>query len=216
MKIKILKKSILLVCSLALLTQVYLWAEPTQAIEENSDQVVVTLNVETGITISDGADVTMSPSLGITSDTSIGKTTWTVKTNNVAGYNLNVKASTEPAMAHTTTTDTFADYSETVLGTPETWSVGSGDYEFGFSAYGDDVADGTWGTGVGCGTHTTISTNNLNYLGFKTTDKTIATRSSVTPNLGVETNICFAAEQKDVYAPSGTYTATITATAVTL
>jgi hypothetical protein len=216
MKIKILKKSILLVCSLALLTQVYLWAEPTQAIEENSDQVVVTLNVETGITISDGADVTMSPSLGIESDTSIGETSWIVKTNNVSGYKLDVKASTEPAMAHTTTTDTFADYSETVLGTPETWSVGSGDYEFGFSAYGDDVADGTWGAGVNCGTHTTISTNNLNYLGFKTTDKTIATRNSVTPNTGVQTNVCFAAEQKDVYAPSGSYQAIITATAVTL
>ena len=216
MKIKILKKSILLVCSLALLTQVYLWAEPTQAIEENSDQVVVTLNVETGITISDGADVTMSPSLGIESDTSIGETSWIVKTNNVSGYKLDVKASTEPAMAHTTTTDTFADYSETVLGTPETWSVGSGDYEFGFSAYGDDVSDATWGAGVGCRTSSTISTNNLNYLGFKTTDKTIATRNSVTPNTGVQTNVCFAAEQKDVYAPSGEYTATITATALTL
>lgn len=215
MKIKILKKSILLVCSLALLTQVYLWAEPTFAIQED-DEVIVTLNVETGITISDGDDVTMLPTMGILSNSAIGETTWTVKTNNVAGYNLNVKASTEPAMAHTTTTDTFADYSETVLGTPETWSVGSGDYEFGFSAYGDDVADGTWGAGVDCGTHTTISTNNLNYLGFKTTDKTIATRSSVTPNVGVETNICFAAEQKDVYAPSGSYQAIITATAVTL
>ena len=216
MKIKILKKSILLVCSLALLTQVYLWAEPTQAIEEDSDQVVVTLNVETGITISDGDDVTMLPTMGILSNSAIGETTWTVKTNNVAGYNLNVKASTEPAMAHTTTTDTFADYSETVLGTPETWSVGSGDYEFGFSAYGDDVSDATWGAGVGCGTSSTISTNNLNYLGFKTTDKTIATRNSVTPNTGVQTNVCFAAEQKDVYAPSGEYTATITATAITL
>ena len=211
MKIKILKKSILLVCSLALLTQVYLWAEPTFAIQE--DEVIVTLNVVTGITISDGADVTMSPSLGITSDTSIGETSWIVKTNNFSGYKLDVKASTAPALANAT--DSFADYSETVLGTPETWSVGSGDYEFGFSAYGDDVADGTWGTGVGCGTHTTISTNNLNYLGFKTTDKTIATRNSVTPNTGVQTNVCFAAEQKDVYAPPGTYTATITATALT-
>jgi hypothetical protein len=212
MNIKILKKSILLVCSLALLTQVYLWAEPTFAIHE----VIVTLNVETGITISDGDDVTMLPTMGILSNSAIGETTWTVKTNNVAGYNLNVKASTEPAMAHTTTTDTFADYSETVLGTPETWSVGSGDYEFGFSAYGDDVSDATWGAGVDCGTSSTISTNNLNYLGFKTTDKTIATRNSVTPNTGVQTNVCFAAEQKDVYAPSGSYQAIITATAVTL
>ncbi|HNU95648.1 MAG TPA: hypothetical protein PKK32_01655 [Candidatus Paceibacterota bacterium] len=215
MKIKILKKSILLVCSLALLTQVYLWAEPTFAIQDD-DEVIVTLNVETGITISKEDDVTMLPTLGIASDTSIGQTSWTVKTNNVAGYNLNVKASSSPAMVHSNTVNSFADYSETSSGVPETWSVASGDYEFGFSAYGDDVEDTTWGVGVDCGTSSTISTNDLNYLGFKTTDKTIATRSSVTPNVGVETNICFAAEQKDVYAPSGVYTATITATAVTL
>lgn len=215
MNIKIFKKSLLIVLSVVLLSQVYLLAEPTQA-EQDTDEVVVTLNVETGITISKEDDVTMLPTLGIASDTSIGQTSWTVKTNNVAGYNLNVKASSSPAMVHSNTVNSFADYSETSSGVPETWSVGTGAYEFGFSAYGDDVSDVTWGTGTSCGTSSTISTNSLNYLGFETTDKTIATRSTVTPNLGVETNVCFAAEQKDVYAPSGTYTATITATAVTL
>jgi len=215
MKIKILKKSILLVCSLALLTQVYLWAEPTRA-DTNTDSVIVTLEVDSGITITEGIDVTMAPNIGVGSNTSIGGTSWIVKTNNVNGYNLNVKASTVPALKHSNGTDFFLDYTEETSGTPETWSVASSGYEFGFSAYGDDVSDATWGAGVDCGTSSTISTNNLNYLGFKTTDKTIATRNSVTPNTGVQTNVCFAAEQKDVYAPSGTYTATITATALTL
>jgi hypothetical protein len=79
-----------------------------------------------------------------------------------------------------------------------------------------DVASLTWGTGMNCGTSATISTNGLKYVGFKPTDKTIATRGSMTGGSGNQTHICFAAEQKDVYVPSGTYTATITATAMTI
>ena len=97
MKTKILKKSILLVCSLALLTQVYLWAEPTRA-DTNTDSVIVTLEVDSGITITEGIDVAMAPNIGVGSNTSIGGTSWIVKTNNVNGYNLNVKASTVPAL----------------------------------------------------------------------------------------------------------------------
>lgn len=214
MKTKILKKSILLVCSLALLTQVYLWAEPTRA-DTDTDSVIVTLDVDSGITITDGLDVTMSPNIGVGVDTSIGQTSWIVKTNNVNGYNLNVKASTAPALKHSNGTNFFTDYTEATSGTPETWSVASGGYEFGFSAYGVDVAS-LWGAGMNCGTSATISTNGLKYVGFKPTDKTIATRSSMTGGSGNQTNICFAAEQKDIYVPSGTYTATITATAMTI
>lgn len=214
MKTKILKKSILLVCSLALLTQVYLWAEPTRA-DTDTDSVIVTLEVDSGITITDGLDVTMSPNIGVGADTSIGQTSWIVKTNNVNGYNLNVKASTAPALKHSNGTDFFMDYTEATSGTPETWSVASGGYEFGFSAFGEDVPV-AWGAGAGCGTNLTISTNGLKYVGFKPTDKTIATRNSMTDGDGNQTNICFAAEQKDIYVPSGTYTATITATAMTI
>lgn len=215
MKTKILKKSILLVCSLALLTQVYLWAEPTRA-DTDTDSVIVTLEVDSGITITEGIDVAMAPNIGVGSNTSIGGTSWIVKTNNEHGYNLNVKASTAPALKHSNGTNFFSDYTEATSGTPETWSVASGGYEFGFSAYGEDVASLTWGTGIDCGTSATISTNGLKYVGFKPTDKTIATRNSMTDGDGTQTNICFAAEQKDIYVPSGEYTATITATAMTI
>lgn len=215
MNIKILKKSIIIVLFFALLIQVYFWAQPISA-ESANDSVVVTLNVTSGITISDGLNVTMTPSIGVGADTSIGESSWIVRTNNVTGYQLDVKANTNPALKHSNGSDNFADYTEATTGTPETWSVASGDYEFGYSVYGGGVDTNTWGTGTSCGTNTTISTNNLKYVGLSTTDKKVAETSTYTPNTGVQTNICFAAEQNNVYAPSGTYTATIIATATTL
>ena len=179
-----------------------------------TDNVIVTLDVTTGITISDGADATMSPNLGVTSDQSIGNSSWIVKTNAALGYTLAVKASTTPALKNGVV-DSFADYTEVVAGTPEVWSVGSGDKEFGYSAYGTDTATATWGTSASCGA-SGVPAVAQKYVGFLLTDKTIATRATVTPNAGITTTICFAAQQNAVFAASGTYTATITGTALTL
>ncbi len=178
-----------------------------------SDDVVVTLDVTAGITISDGAPVTMSPNLGITADSSIGTSSWLIKTNGVDGYTLAVKASASPALV--SSANSLADYTEAVAGTPEVWSVASGDKEFGYSAYGTDTDTGVWGTAASCGA-AGIPDVAQKYVGFLTSDKTIATRATVTPTTGITTTICFAAEQDTIYAASGTYTATITATATTL
>lgn len=178
-----------------------------------SDNIVVTLNVDAGITISDGAAVTMSPNLGTSVNGSIGSSSWLVKTNNTTGYKLDVKASASPALV--SGGNSFADYTETSIGVPETWSVPLSAKEFGYSAYGNDTLTATWGTGAGCGS-SGAPLGTMKYVGFKTTDKTIATTGVPTPYAGTTTNICFAVEQDTVYAPSGTYTATITATATTL
>ena len=179
----------------------------------DTDDVIVTLDVTAGITISDGANVTMDPNIGIVSDSSIGSSSWLVKTNALNGYTLAVKASTTPALK--SGTESFADYTEGTSGIPEAWSVGVGDKEFGFPAYGTDTTTGTWGTAQSCGA-AGIPDAAQYYVGFTTSDKTIATRALVTPTAGITTTICFAAEQNAVYAASGTYTATITATATTL
>jgi len=216
MNLKILKKSIFIVLSLALVFQVYLWAEPTSALTE-SDQVKVTLVVDAGLTLTPGADVTMDPHLGISSNTAIGSSSWTVKSNSVDGYTLAVKASSSPALVHINRpAEHFDDYSEATPGVPDLWSVDTNKVEFGYSVFGTDVNGTTWGTGATCGTAPTIPPTNRKYLGFETTDVTVATRSTVTPNSGIATTICFAAEQKNVYAASGTYEATITATATTI
>jgi hypothetical protein len=178
-----------------------------------TDNVIVTLDVTTGITISDGADVTMAPNIGVASDGSIGSSSWTVRTNAVNGYTLAVKASSSPALV--SGPNSFADYTEGTLGVPEVWSVGAGDKEFGYSAYGTDTATATWGTSLSCGA-AGVPAGAQKYVGFQTSDKTIATRATVTPTSGIATTICFAAAQNAVYAASGTYTATITATATTL
>lgn len=177
-----------------------------------TDNVVVSLTVDPGITITTPADVTMSPNIGISANGSIGSAIWNVKTNNVTGYKLALKASASPALV--SGSNNFADYTETTTGTPEVWSVASGAKEFGYSAYGTDVVTATWGTGASCGTGG-VPAGTMKYVGFKTTDKDVASKSAVTTTSGENTTVCFAAEQDNTYAASGTYTATITATATT-
>lgn len=204
--------SIFSVFSFFILLQFYPIIETVTAATA-TDNVIVTLNVTEGITISDGADSTMTPNISVSADQSIGTSSWLVKTNAALGYSLAVKASASPALV--SGANSFADYTEASAGVPEVWSVGSGDKEFGYSAYGTDTSTGTWGTSASCGA-AGIPAVAQKYVGFTTSDKIIATRSAVTPNAGITTTICFAAQQNAVYAASGTYTATITATALTL
>ena len=210
----ILRKIFAIVLMLVIIFQTYFISETVMATGITaSDGVVVTLTVDEGITISDGANVTMAPNIGIAADGSIGHSSWIVRTNSTLGYTLAVKAGASPALV--SGANSFADYTETVGGTPEPWSIAPGTTEFGYSAYGSDTATSTWGLAASCGSSGTPAPTQ-NYVGFKTTDKVIATRSTVTSTTGVTTNICFAAAQNTVFAPSGVYTATITATATTL
>lgn len=180
----------------------------------DADSVVVTLDVTAGIAIDSPSDVSMSRPLSMTNMTAIGTSTWNVVTNNAAGYNLTVKAGTSPAMQQTATT-TIADYN---TGTTTLWSVSAGTAKFGFSAFGPDTSDATWGTGELCsGGADHNPSSSLKYLGFTTTSSpAIATRSSATNFAGSATTVCFAVEQNSFYIPSGQYKATITATAVTI
>ena len=182
-----------------------------------TNAVVVSLQVDSGISISTGAAVTMAPNMGIAANGSIGSSAWTVITNGFQGYSLSVHDSTDPALKNGVV-DSFANYTEGTPGTPEQpWTVGSPAKEFGFSAYGTDTATATWGLALSCGTAGAPSITQK-YMGFPATptDKIIATRATVTPVAGITTTICFAAQQVGVFAASGAYTATITGTAVTL
>jgi len=180
----------------------------------------------TYLSISDGANVTMS-AINSTNSTSTGSTSWTVITDNVAGYKLEVAASATSSipctyyLCNADAGENFTDYVEASGTTPEAWNTEDSQYEFGFSAYGDDAPDGTWGSGSDCGSGTTLP-QDLYYRGFSdATDSgpdtiQIATRSSRTDSSGITTNFCLGAVQSNVVAPSGTYTATTTATATAL
>ena len=184
-------------------------AEPTIAnAAAVTDDVIVTLTVDSGITITSPTDVTMAPNMGVSANSSIGTAIWNVKTNHATGYSLGVKASASPALVRGGG-GSFADYQ---TGAPTTWAPSASSYQFGYSAIGTNVATATWGTGANCGA-AGVPTGTLKYKGFTTTDSLVATQATVTSTSGVDTTVCFAAAQNGVYAPAGVYTATITATA---
>ncbi len=183
-----------------------------------NDTVIVTLNVDTGISITSPADTTMSTSLGVSTNSAIATTTWNVKTNSTGGYILAVKASSSPAMRlNSDVTKNIANFTEAVAGTPEDWgTIGASTAEFGYSAFGTDVVAAFDASGVvTCGATSTPHAT-LNYVALSTSDKTISSRTSTTTQSGVNSTVCYAVAQgSDFYVGGGTYSAWVTATATT-
>jgi hypothetical protein len=202
----------LLVVSLLSLNILAYFGPSTVFATPATDSVKVTLNVDAGIAIDSPLDVDMSRHLSMSADTAVGSSTWTVTTNNVTGYNLTVKANTAPAMQQSATTS-VADYQTS---SPNTWSVSAGSAAFGFSAFGTNVNTSTWGSDTSCASSAHVPSTNLKYLGFTTSDSAtvVANSVSTTTYSGSATTVCLAVQQNQFFIPSGTYSATITATAV--
>jgi len=184
----------------------------------DSATTTVTLTVTEEISLTPPAPITMSPAITMSQNSSIGTgNAWNVKTNAQAGYILYLKDDSAPALQDPTTLETFSDASST----PSTWGFSADEacnglnLCFGFSVYGNDVSTGTWGSDTTCGSGGTPSAN-LKFRGFNgTNDITVASSNSETGTSGTDTILCVAAQQNGVYAPSGTYTTTITGTATT-
>jgi len=184
----------------------------------DSATTTVTLTVTEEISLTPPPAIAMSPAITMSQNSSIGTgNAWNVKTNAQAGYILYLKDDSVPALQDVTTSETFSD----ATSTPSSWGFGANEaceglgLCFGFSVYGNDVETGTWGSDTSCGAGGTPSAN-LKYRGFDgTTDITVASSNSETSISGTDTVLCVAAEQNGVFAPSGTYTTTITGTATT-
>ncbi|KKQ02803.1 MAG: hypothetical protein US12_C0025G0005 [Parcubacteria group bacterium GW2011_GWA2_36_24] len=161
----------------------------------------------------------MALDLDTSTNTSVGNAVWNVKTNNYAGYTLTVFAGAAPAMVRSGGGGNVADYTPAIAETPETWSVAAGAVEFGFSADGADVIAAFAPTAdTDCIAGADVPSAGLNWRDFDLTGSAdqIATSAAKTSTSGTDTTLCVAVEQDTVYADSGTYTATITATATTL
>lgn len=186
--------------------------EPAVSIAASAQDAstIITLNVDEGIAITNAADTAMSRHLDMSANTANASTTWNVKTNAVAGYVLSVNASRAPAMA--SASSSIADFAAT----PAAWStLAASSAAFGFSVIGTDAITATYGTGSDCGA-ADVANGSLNYRGFaSTTPINVATRAATTTTSGVDSTVCYVVEQKGMYVPSGTYTAIVTATAVT-
>jgi hypothetical protein len=182
------------------------------------DTITVTQEVTAEVTISTPLDVSMSPDIaGISGGTSTGSATWNVKTNNSTGFNMSVKASGTPALA--SGGNNFADYTRAGVPPDYSWSIANTDSEFGFTVEPDTAADAVAafldnGSDT-CGTGSTDTADRC-WSGFNgTTDVPVINRTTITTASGEDEVVKFQAQSgSSHFQASGTYTATITATAL--
>lgn len=195
---------------------VFLFLEPT-VINAVADSATATATVTSEVTISSPSDATFSSTIpGVSGNPGSPATAtlaWTVITNNSAGFAMTLQASQVNAL-YKDETYYFSDY-----GTPPTstygWTAASlGDANFGFTIStetADDTATAFKDDGENCGAG---SNTGGCWAGFNgTTPITVVSRSSLTDSDGEVQTVNFRAESNAKFLESGSYAATITATA---
>lgn len=170
---------------------------------------------ESYLALSGATNVTLSPSIGgITGGTSDGSTVLTATTDDYAGYQMTITASTSPAMQ--SGANTISDYSPSGAAPDFSFSTGAGQARFGFSPEGADIASRYKDNGAACNTGSSDASLSC-WDGVSTTPITIATRSSANHPNGTATTIRFRVGiGGSVSQAPGTYTATTTVTLVAL
>jgi hypothetical protein len=168
------------------------------------------------ISISASSTAALADVNGLTGGASLASTTFTVLTDDPAGYSLSVQAASSPAMKGPNGA-TIADYVPASPPTPDyQFTITSSQAAFGFSAEGHDLVSKYKNNGTTCNTGT-LQTANQCWDGFTTSPKIIAQSSSDNQPNGATTTLEYqvkigTAKVQD----NGAYSATITVTALTL
>ncbi len=152
--------------------------------------------------------VAMAPTImAISGGIADGNGAITVKTDDPAGYQLGLNASTTPAM--TFGSANFADYS----GIDYEWSLEGDDSRFGFTVSGSDASPSYGNDGSSCGAGS--ADGNHCWDGFSVAAPRVAASSSSANHPdGTQTVIHYRAQAKsNGFQTPGNYGATITATA---
>jgi hypothetical protein len=170
------------------------------------------------ISISSAADVTMTPAIGgVTGGTSDGSTSFTVTTDNPAGYTGTITASSSPAMS--SPLDSFADYAPAGANPDANFAVAATASAFGFSPEGTDIAPRYKDTGGGtpvCGSGSSDTALTC-WDGLSTSPKTILNRTSQNSPAGTLSTIRFKAGSGNAHIQKeGQYVATTTITVLPL
>lgn len=167
------------------------------------------------IAIGTVSDVTLSPSInGTTGGTANGSTTVLVTTDNPAGYELYIKASSSPALV--SGANSFADYTPSGANPDFTFSIPANTSEFAFSPEGSDITSEYKDNGVSCNIGA-LDTNDSCWNALSTTNELIAQSSASNYPSGTQTVIEFrAASGASNTQSAGTYQATTTVTALPL
>jgi len=220
--LKLLKQALILsLIAFLVLLNFYFAFESGQA-NAVTDTAVVTQEVTEEISISSPADISLSPSIpgmtGNAGNPSTGSLTWNVKTNNSAGFNMKIHASTDPAL-QLDASNYFSDYTPESAGVPDyNWtSPSAGEAEFGFTVEPETAEDTVQkfldNGSDACNIENGSQTPDKCWLDFDgTTDIDIINRHSRTDSTGEDEVVKFRAESNGKFLEEGNYTATITVT----
>ncbi len=168
----------------------------------------------TYITISSPTDVSMSAINGLIGGTSTSSVSWTVTTNNSAGYSVTTQASTAPALA--SPLDAFDDYVPIGSDPDFSWSIAASTAEFGYSVSGVHTVQRFKDDGAVCNTGSGNVAEKC-WDGFSVTPETIAQSASANAPTGSVTTLELRAEAgADRLLTADDYSANITVTAVAL
>ncbi|GIW68374.1 MAG: hypothetical protein KatS3mg099_322 [Candidatus Parcubacteria bacterium] len=156
-------------------------------------------------------DITLAPALGsVTGGISNGTTSVTVKTDNPAGYLLQISAEQSPAMVRVGGGGSIDDYPTNTPLDP-TFSIPAQRAVFGLSADGVDVAADFLYNGASCGSGSDAAATC--WTGLSTTTRTIAQRPNANHPAGTQTTLHFRVGiAANAMTPTGVYHATTTLT----
>lgn len=160
---------------------------------------------------------------GLTGGTSSGSVTWTVTTDNTAGYTLSVKAVSTPALVCVSGgcaagSDHLGDYAPVTPGTPDyNWAILSTTSSFGYTSEGSDIVSkfkNEDDDDYACGVPSEDAVDRCWY-GFSTVNEAVAQSVASNHPVGATTTLKFQAEAGSSRLQSlGNYQAQIIVTAV--
>ncbi|MFA6520403.1 MAG: hypothetical protein WCT44_02220 [Candidatus Paceibacterota bacterium] len=166
------------------------------------------------ISITSPSDLALTSIGGINGENTEGTMSWTVLTDNVAGYSMSIKTLTSPALA--SAEDSFDDYAPAGADPDYNFSIATSVSEFGFTPEGADTNSRFKDNGSSCNTGSG-ETSAKCWDGLSLVDKIIAGKSSSNHPSGSTTTVRFRAESGSAHIQtSGAYSASIVVTAVTL
>ncbi len=170
---------------------------------------------DTYISISAPTDVSLGSVSGLVGGVSNGSSTWTVTTNNAAGYTLNVIASTSPALRSLYAS--IPDYVPSSSDPDFTFTTPAFESRFGFTVEGSHTPARFKDNGSACNTGTSNTTDAC-WDGFSTTTKSIATSNTSNDPTGTATTLKYRVEigSSALQEADSNFSASVTVTATTL
>ncbi len=171
---------------------------------------------ESYIAVTIPSDLVLAPMGGINGEASEGTLVWQINTDNSAGYSMNIKTDSTPAL--TSGSNSFADYVPASSPDPDyNFSIDPSTSAFGFSPEGTDTSARFLNNNSSTCNTGTEETQSKCWDGLSLSPKIIAQKTVRTDPSGDAVTVRFRAESgANHIQPAGNYSAPIVVTAITL